>query len=153
MTATASVPRQTITAYLRIKGASEAIEFYKQVFNAEEIFRLENPDGTIANAQITIQDTIVMLADEYPKANILGPASLGGTTFALQLYTDDVDGLFQRALDAGATEVFPLADQFYGERSGRVRDPFGHEWLLSKVIEDVSFEEMKRRYDEMMSSS
>ncbi|MCB9640998.1 MAG: VOC family protein [Myxococcales bacterium] len=140
----------TITAYLRIKGASEAIEFYKKVFDAQEIMRLSNPDGTLGHAQIQIDDTIVMLADEYPEMNIVGPQSLGGTSVAMAFYTEDADKVFAKALAAGAQEVFPLKDQFYGERAGRIRDPFGHEWMIATVKEEVSTEEMQRRYVEMM---
>ncbi len=140
----------TVTAYLRMKRASEAIDFYKRVFEAEELMRLTYPDQTIANAQIVINGTVLMLADEYPDAKILGPTSLGGTTVAMQIYTDHVDQWFERAVEAGCEVVFPLADQFYGDRSGRVRDPFGHEWLLSQLLEEVSPEEMQQRFDEMM---
>lgn len=140
----------TLTPYMRIKGAAKAMAFYKEVWQAEEVMCLTQPDGNIAHAQLRICGSLLMLADEYPDANILGPISLGGTTFAVHLYVDDVDTWFNRAVDAGAEVVFPLQDQFYGERSGRLRDPFGHEWLLSTMKEELTPEEMQRRFDEMM---
>lgn len=143
----------TVTAYLRIKGAAEAIAFYEKAMGAEEVMRLSNPDGSLAHAQIKIGDSLVMLADEYPESNILGPKSLNGTTVAMHVYVEDVDAVFARVLEAGAEVIFPLADQFYGERSGRVRDPFGHEWLFSTQIEALTAEEMQRRFDDMMASS
>ncbi len=132
--------------YLRVHSASDAIEFYRHAFGAEELFRLTEPGGRIGHAEIRIGPATVMLSDEYPEAGIHGPRSLGGTTFSLHLHVDDVDVLFAQAIAAGAVVVRPLKDQFYGERSGTVRDPFGHEWLLGGHIETVSTEEMQRRY-------
>jgi uncharacterized glyoxalase superfamily protein PhnB len=132
--------------YLRLHSAAEAIEFYARAFGAKELFRLTEPSGRIGHAEIKIGPATVMLADEYPELGIRGPHSLGGTTFSLHLHVDDVDCAFEQAVKAGATVVRPLQDQFYGERSGTVRDPFGHEWLLGGQIEEVSTEEMQRRY-------
>lgn len=132
--------------YLRVKNTGEAIDFYARAFGARELFRLTEPSGRIGHAEIKIGPATVMLSDEYPEHGISGPLALGGTTFAMHLHTEDVDSAFEQAVQAGATVLRPLEDQFYGERSGTVRDPFGHEWLLGGHIEDVSTEEMQRRY-------
>jgi PhnB protein len=136
--------------YLRVHGASEAIDFYTRAFGAKELFRLTEPSGRIGHAEIKIGPATVMLADEYPEHDIRGPRSLGGTTFSIHLHVGDVDEAFKQAVSAGASVVQPLKDQFYGERSGTVRDPFGHEWLLGGHLETVSPEEMQRRYTEML---
>jgi uncharacterized glyoxalase superfamily protein PhnB len=140
-----------VFAYLRIRGVAEAIDFYKRAFDAQEVMRLSEPSGRIGHAEIKIGDTVLMLADEYPEYGIVGPQTLGGTTFALHLHVDDADALMLQATNAGATVVRPLKDQFYGERSGTIRDPFGHEWLLGHEIEKVTTEEMQRRYDAMFA--
>jgi uncharacterized glyoxalase superfamily protein PhnB len=132
--------------YLRVHNTDEAIKFYARAFGAEESFRLTEPSGRIGHAEIKIGPATLMLADEHPEHGICGPRALGGTTFSLHLHVEDVDQAFERALSAGATVVRPLQDQFYGERSGTVRDPFGHEWLLGGHLENVSTEEMQRRY-------
>ena len=141
-----------VFAYLRVRGAARAIEFYKVAFDAEEVLRLSEPGGRIGHAEIKIGSTVLMLADEYPEHGIVGPQSLGGTSVAIHLHVDDVDALMEKAKAAGATVVRELQDQFYGERSGTIRDPFGHEWLLGQSIETVSPEEMQRRYDVLMAS-
>ncbi len=138
-----------VFAYLRVCRAADAIDFYKRAFDAHEVFRLAEPGGRIGHAEIKIGDTVLMLADEYPEHGIVGPQTLGGTTIAIHLHVDDVDTLMQQATNAGAIVVRPLKDQFYGERSGSIRDPFGHEWLLGQHIEDVTPEEMQRRYNAM----
>jgi uncharacterized glyoxalase superfamily protein PhnB len=132
--------------YLRLHSAAEAIDFYARAFGAKEQFRLTEPSGRIGHAEIKIGPTTVMLADEYPEHGIHGPRSLGGTTFSIHLHVGDVDHAFAQAVAAGASIVRPLQDQFYGERSGTIRDPFGHEWLLGGHIETVTPEEMQRRY-------
>lgn len=132
--------------YLRVHSAAEAIQFYSRAFDAKEQFRLTEPGGRIGHAEIKIGPTTVMLADEHPEMGIRGPRSLGGTTFSIHLHVEDVDQAYAQALSAGATIVSPLQDQFYGERSGTVRDPFGHEWLLGGQIESVTPEEMQRRF-------
>jgi len=129
-----------------VHSAAEAIAFYAAAFDAQELFRLTEPSGRIGHAEIKIGPATLMLADEYPEQGICGPRALGGTSFAMHLHVGDVDSAFARAVKAGATVVRPLKDQFYGERSGTVRDPFGHEWLLGGHLEDVSTEEMQRRY-------
>lgn len=142
---------QEVYPYLRVHSAAEAIDFYSRAFDAKELFRLAEPSGRIGHAEIKIGPTTVMLSDEYPEHGIHGPRSLGGTSFAIHLHVGDVDGAFQQAVDAGATVVRPLQDQFYGERSGTVRDPFGHEWLLGGHLESVTTEEMQRRYTAMFN--
>lgn len=136
--------------YLRLRDAAKAIEFYAKAFGATEKFRLVEPSGRIGHAELVLGATTLMLSDEYPEFGIYGPASIGGTSFTLHLHVDDADALIARAVAAGATLVRPAADQFYGERSGTIRDPFGHEWNIGHEIEQVSPEEMQRRYDEMM---
>ena len=135
-----------VYAYLRVHSTAEAIDFYSQAFDAKEIFRLTEPSGRIGHAEIRIGPTTVMLSDEYPEHNIQGPRSLGGTTFSMHLHVADVDKAFEQAVAAGASVVGPLQNQFYGERSGTVRDPFGHEWLLGGHLESLTPEEMQRRY-------
>jgi PhnB protein len=132
--------------YLRVRDAARALDFYKRAFGAEELFRLTEPSGRIGHAEIKIGGTTLMLADEYPEMNILGPQTLGGTSFSIHLHVDSADAWIERAVAAGAIVLRPAADAFYGERSGSVRDPFGHEWLLGHQIEEVSTQEMQRRY-------
>jgi uncharacterized glyoxalase superfamily protein PhnB len=142
-----------VFTYFRVRDAAKAIEFYNRAFGAEEIFRLNEPGGRDGHAEIRIGGTVVMLADEHPEYGILGPESVGGTTFGFHLHVDNADAFAERAIAAGATLIRPLADQFYGERSGVVRDPFGHEWMLGHQIEQVSPEEMQRRYTELVAGS
>jgi PhnB protein len=137
---------QEVYAYLRVHSTAEAIDFYSRAFDAREIFRLTEPGGRIGHAEVRIGPTTVMLSDEYPEHNIRGPRSLGGTTFSMHLHVADVDKAFEQAVAAGAAVVGPLQNQFYGERSGTVRDPFGHEWLLGGHLESLTPEEMQRRY-------
>jgi uncharacterized glyoxalase superfamily protein PhnB len=140
---------QEVYPYLRVHSAAEAIDFYARAFGASELFRLTEPSGRIGHAEIKIGPTTIMLSDEYPEAGIHGPRSLGGTTFSIHLHVGDVDQVYAQAVEAGAAIVRPLQDQFYGERSGTVRDPFGHEWLLGGHLETVTPEEMQRRYTAM----
>jgi uncharacterized glyoxalase superfamily protein PhnB len=135
--------------YLRVHNSAEAIDFYARAFGAEELFRLTEPTGRIGHAEIKIGPATLMLSDEYPEHGVRGPRSLGGTTFSIHLHVGDVDSAFEQAVNAGATVVRPLQNQFYGERSGTVRDPFGHEWLLGGHLETVTTEEMQRRYTAM----
>jgi PhnB protein len=136
----------TVTPYLAIKGAAQAIEFYKRAFGAIERYRLPGPDGkTIGHAEIVIGNSIVMLSDEFPEQGNRSPLSLNGTPVTLALYVEDVDAAFKRALDAGAKVRRQLENQFYGDRAGCVLDPFGYQWTLMTHIEDVSPEEMNKR--------
>ncbi len=140
----------TVTPYLVVDGAARAIAFYTEAFGARETMRLAEPGGRIGHAQITLGEALVMIADEHPEMNIRGPKALGGSPVTLHMDVDDVDAVAARAVAAGARVVFPVKDQFYGERSGRLEDPFGHVWILSTHVEDVSPAEMQRRYDELM---
>lgn len=136
----------SVTPSLTCTPCAEAIEFYKRAFGAEEITpRMADADGVVAHAEIRIGDSVVMLGDEWPDGPTQSPRTLGGSTMALHIYTDDVDALWERAVAAGADVVFPLEMQFYGDKGGRVRDPFGHTWGLAQHVEDVSNEEMQRR--------
>jgi PhnB protein len=138
----------TLTPYLSVKGASDAIAFYKKAFGAEELARMPMPDGRVGHAELQIGDSRLMLADEMPEmgdAVTKSPRTLGGVTAGLCLYVADVDALFARAVAAGAVAKRPLTNQFYGDRSGVVEDPFGHLWTLATHVEDVPPEEMKRR--------
>jgi PhnB protein len=138
----------SITLYLSIRGASEAIGFYKQAFGAQELVRMDMPGGKVGHAELKIGDSLIMLADEFPEhpdSIARSPKALGGTTFGVNLYVEEVDVWFKRAVDAGAKVLRPLTDKFYGDRSGTVEDPFGHVWTVSTHVEDVSAEEMKKR--------
>jgi PhnB protein len=136
----------SLTPYLSVRGAAEAIEFYKKAFGAKERYRLPGPDGkTIGHAEIVIGNSIVMLSDEFPQSGNRSPQSLNGTPVTFALYVENVDEAFERAVDAGAKVSRPLQDQFYGDRAGCVMDPFGHQWTLMTHIEDVSPEEMQKR--------
>lgn len=135
----------TATPYLIIKGAADAIEFYKQAFGAAELFRFPAPDGKIGHAEIKIGDSPIMLADEYPDMGYKGPKSLGGSPVSLMIYVEDVDTVFNRAVNGGATVKEAVSDKFYGDRIGTLVDPFGHIWHVSTHKEDVSLEEMEKR--------
>ncbi len=135
-----------VTPYIAVKGAAEAIEFYKQAFGATEPgARITEPDGRIGHAELVFGDSHIYLADEYPEIDALGPESLGGAGVRFVLNVDDADALWEQAVAAGATAVRPLEDQFYGERSGMLADPFGHRWMVSMTLEEVSPEEMQER--------
>jgi PhnB protein len=139
----------SVTPYLCIKGAAEAIEFYKRAFNAEESSRFLTPTGEIGHAEIRIGDSTIMLADEYNEMAFRSPSMLGGSSVGLLVYVDDVDNLFAQAVNAGAKVISPAQDQFYGDRSGELEDPFGHVWFLATHVEDVSPEEVRRRAEAM----
>jgi len=134
-----------ITPYLIIRDAARAIEFYKKAFGATELMRFPGPDGKIGHAEIKIGEGVVMLADEAPAMGHKSPQTLGGTPVSLLFYVPDVDARFATALAAGGTVMNPLKDQFYGDRSGTLTDPFGHVWTIATHTEDVSGEEMQRR--------
>jgi PhnB protein len=140
----------SITPYLIVKGASEAIEFYKGAFNATEIMRLPGPGGSVMHAEIQIGDSRLMMADENPRMNAFAPEGPGKAGVGICLYVDDVDKIVQQAIDAGANVQRPLQDQFYGDRSATLEDPFGHMWTVATHIEDVPPEEIDRRMAEMM---
>jgi PhnB protein len=137
--------------YLRVRNASAAITFYQRVFGATEKLRLTEPSGRVGHAELDFGGTVVMLSDEYPELGFRGPQSIGAVTSSIHLHVDDADALIQRALEAGGELVRAAQDHFYGERSGTVRDPFGHEWMIGHNIEQVAPEEMQRRYDELFA--
>jgi uncharacterized glyoxalase superfamily protein PhnB len=144
---------KAVFPYLRVKDAAAAIEFYRQAFGACEIFRLSEPSGRIGHAELSFGNGTLMLSDEYPEYNILSPQSLGGTGASIHLHVVNADEVAARAVAAGATMVREPMDQFYGERSCAIRDPFGHEWSLGHEIEKVSHEEIQRRFTEMCNSN
>jgi PhnB protein len=139
----------SVTAYMIVDGAAQAIAFYEKAFNAKELSRMAMPDGKIAHAEIKIGDSPIMLADAME--GFRDPRDLGGTPVSFMIYVADVDTIFKQALAAGAKEQRPLQDQFYGDRSGTLVDPFGHVWNVATHVEDVSPEEIDRRYEKMMA--
>ena len=135
----------SVTPYLIVKDAAKALDFYAKAFGAEELMRFPGPGGKVMHAEIKIGDSPIMLADEFPEMGHLGPSSRGGTTVSLMVYVRDVDAAFDKAVKAGGTVVRPVKNQFYGDRSGTLNDPFGHQWTISTHVEDVTPEEMQRR--------
>ena len=133
------------TPYLIVDGAARAIDFYKRAFGAKELMRIPAPGDRVGHAEIKIGDSVIMLADEHPEIQARGPQHYGGSPVSILLYVADVDALFKQAVAAGGIEVRAVADQFYGDRSGSLKDPFGHSWHLSTHKEDVSPEELNRR--------
>jgi PhnB protein len=138
-----------VTPLLIVTDTARAIAFYQAAFNATEIHRLTDPAGTIVHAGLTINGAIIMLAERRPPAN-QSPADLSGSPVLLHLYTDDADATFERAVANGAQPLIPVKDQFYGDRAGRLKDPFGHLWIIGTRKEEVPFDEMQRRLDAMM---
>lgn len=139
-----------LIASIAVQGADKAIEFYKNAFGATERYRLIDADsGKIGHAELALNGSILMLSDENPQWN-KSPETLNGTTVKFCLMVENADAAFDKAVAAGATPIFPVADQFYGYRCGRLRDPFGHEWLIQHVFEEVSSEEMQHRWDAMV---
>ncbi|MGE5428137.1 MAG: VOC family protein [Methylococcaceae bacterium] len=143
----------TLSSYISVNDAKAAIEFYKTAFGAKETGRINMPDGSVAHAELQIGDSKIMLAEENPQWGNLSPRTLGGSPVTLCIYVDDVDSVFQKALQAGAktTGDMDVKDQFYGDRAGSLTDPFGHKWSIMTHKEDVSFEEMQKRMDAMFS--
>ena len=139
-----------VTPYLVVKGASDAIEFYKRAFGATETMRLKGPGDSVMHAEFQIGDSMMMIADEYPEMNALAPQSPGSSGVGICLYVENVDEVVASATAAGATVQRPLQDQFYGDRSATLQDPFGHVWTVATHIEDVSDEEIHRRMEAMM---
>jgi PhnB protein len=139
-----------VAPYLAIRDAAKAIEFYKKAFGAVERTRMSGPDGKVMHAEIEIEGGLVMLCDEFPEWNMFSPQHLSGTPIVLHIYVKDVDAMFARAEKAGCTVPMPVKNQFYGDRSGRLIDPFGHAWSFATHVEDVSPEEMDRRFKEML---
>jgi PhnB protein len=141
----------TITPALTIRDAAKAIEFYKAAFGATERGVMKGPDGKIMHAELKIGDSIIMMSDEFPEFGSLSPQSVGGTSVNLHIYLDGVDAAFDRAVQAGATVVMPVMDQFWGDRYGRLKDPFGHNWSIATHTADLSMDDMKRGMDEAMA--
>ena len=135
----------TATPTLVVRNAAQAIDFYKQVFGAEEIMRMPSPDGKISHAELKIGDSIIFLSDEFPNMGGKAPQTLGGFTGGIYLYVEDVDDVFQRAIDAGGKAATPVTDMFWGDRHGNFVDPFGHSWGVSTHTEDLSEQEMGKR--------
>ena len=142
----------SVTPYLVCKGAAQALDWYKKAMGAEETVRMPGPGGAIMHAELRFGDSMVMMADEFPEMGARSPQTLGGTPVGMCLYVNDCDVVFQRAVDAGAKVERPLQDQFYGDRSGTIIDPWGHKWTISTHIEDVSPEEMGQRMKEWAAS-
>lgn len=140
----------TVTPYLIVKDAARALDFYKRAFGATELMRMADPGGKVMHAEIKVGDSPIMLADEFPQMGYSAPPALGGTPVSIVLYVEDVDALFRQAVAAGAKERRPVQDQFYGDRTGTLEDPFGHVWTLSTHKEDVSHEEMHKRFEASM---
>jgi PhnB protein len=134
------------TPYLCVNDASAALEFYKKAFGATEVYRLTEPSGKIGHAEIRIGRAVIMLADEYPELGHRGPQSLGGTPVKIHLYVEDADAVISRAYDAGAKILQPAKDEFYGDRNGKLEDPFGHIWFIATRNEDVAPEEIQKRF-------
>jgi PhnB protein len=153
MTHPAGSPIHEVFAYLRVRDAAAAIAFYEQAFGARERFRLVEPSGRIGHAELHLGPAVLMLSDAFPEYGLDSPGP-GAQTFSLvHLHVDDADAMARRAVDAGADMLMEPADQFYGERSCRLRDPFGHTWLIGHSIEDVAPEEMQRRYTALMTAA
>ena len=152
--ATRPIPEgyHTATPYLAIDGAADALEYYKKAFGAKERMRMEAPGGKIGHAEIEIGDSIVMVADTFPQSSTKAPSELGGTTAGVFLYVEDVDAVVKQAVDAGATVTMEVADQFWGDRFGSIKDPFGHSWSIATHVEDVPEEEMAERAKEAMAA-
>jgi len=142
----------TLTAYLTVDDAAEAIEFYKRAFGAKERVRMDTPDGKIGHAELEIGDSLVMLADVFPQSQTRPPKELGGSTAGIFMYSEDVDAAVKQAVDAGATVTMEVADQFWGDRFGTVADPFGHTWSIATHVEDVPPEEMAERAKQAMAA-
>ena len=142
-----------VTPYLIVDGGDAAIGFYKSVLGATERGRMDGPDGKVGHAELEIGDSLVMLADEHPEVDAFGPKSVGGTPVSLHIYVEDADSTFERAIDAGAKQLQPVEDKFYGDRSGSFEDPFGHHWNVATHVEDISPDEMSKRAAEAMTSA
>lgn len=141
-----------VTPYLCVDGAAEAIDFYVSVLGATERMRMPAPDGRIGHAELELGNGLVMLADEFPDMGFRSPKSVGGTPITLHVYVEDVDAVFAAALARGAEELSPVKNEFYGDRTGQIEDPFGHRWNISTHVEDVPPEEMEKRAEEAMRS-
>ena len=151
--ATQAIPKgyHTVTPSIFVAGAAKAIEFYKKAFRAEEVMRFPGPDGKIMHAEIRIGDSTIMLGDEMPEQGGKSPKTIGGTPVSFFVYRDNVDAEWKRAVDAGAKPIQPLADQFWGDRTGCLEDPFGHKWWLAQHIQDLTPEELQKGAESMFA--
>jgi PhnB protein len=138
-----------VMPYLYIDGAQAAIDFYTEVLGAEVRMTMPGPGGRIGHAELSIGDSVIMLADEFPEMGVRGPTSVGGTPVAIHVYVEDVDATFEKALSAGANTLRPVEDKFYGDRGGEFEDPFGHRWSIASHVEDLTPEEMERRMGQL----
>lgn len=143
----------TLTPALTVRDAARAIEFYKQAFGATERGVMKGPDGKIMHAELMIGDSIIMMSDEWPEFGALSPQSVGGSSTTLHIYLDGVDAAFERAVKAGAQVEMPVMDQFWGDRYGRLKDPFGHKWSIGTHVKDLSMDEMKQGMDDAMAKA
>ena len=143
----------TVTPYLAVEDAAAAIDYYKKVFGAKERVRMDAPDGKIGHAELEIGDSLVMLADAVPQFSTRAPTEVGATTASIFLYVEDVDAVVKGAVDAGATVLMEVADQFWGDRFGTVQDPFGHQWSVATHVEDVPPEEIEERAKAAMAAA
>ena len=143
-----SVPetRQTVSAYFTVRNGAAALDFYARAFGAEEIYRLTDTTGRIGHAEIRIGNSVLMLSDEHPDFGALAPPTIGGSPVKFHITVDDADAFMTQAVEAGATMLRPLENQFYGMRSGMVADPFGHSWIIAAPLEEIGPEEIQRRY-------
>src|SRR6266511_6294727 len=142
----------TVTPYLVVDGAAGAIEYYERAFGAKERVRMDTPDGRIGHAELEIGDSLVMLSDPFPQASTKPPTELGGTSVSVFMYVEDVDAVVKQAVDVGATVTMEVADQFWGDRFGSLKDPFGHSWSIATHVEDVPPEEMAERAKAAMAA-
>ena len=142
---------QSVTPYLTLRDARSALDFYARAFGAQQVLKLDMPDGSIAHAEIRIGDSILMMSEENPDWGNRSPQALNGSPVQLMIYLPDADAAFARALAAGATEVRPVEDQFYGDRAGVLKDPYGYQWTLATHVEDVSTEEAQRRMEALFA--
>ena len=143
---------RSVTPYMIFQGATAALEFYKQALNAVELFRLPMPDGKIGHAEIQIGDSRIMLADQCEESPVASPQALSGSSVGLYVYLEDVDATYAQAINAGAKEIKPVEDQFYGDRTGSLKDPFGHIWFLATHKEDLTPEEVNQRAEALSQS-
>jgi PhnB protein len=140
----------TVTPYMIVDGCAAALEYYKKAFGATELMRMPGPNGKIMHSEIKIGNSPIMLADEVPERDARGPITIGGTPFGICLYVPNVDAMFAAAIAAGGKVLYPVKDQFYGDRSGTLVDPFGHKWTIATHVEDVSPQEMQKRSEAAM---
>jgi PhnB protein len=140
-----------VTPYLCVDGARDAIEFYTKVLGANERMRMPAPDNKVGHAELELGESLIMLSDEFPEMGVRSPKAVGGTPVTISLYVHDVDSIFEAALEAGATELRPVENQFYGDRTGQFEDPFGHRWSVATHVEDVPPDEMEKRAAEALA--